>query len=148
MLPSGHVITSRRHDWEVVDDPGQIPSDVPRNPPKYEAEGRAPHDFFPDGEVIRLRLTPDYTPSEWTPLWPSSDYTDALVSPELLHDLIAWQELFLQNFQFDKGWRSMEVMDEWATTATQLETRLRAELMGKAELEVDLWPLSQDRGGG
>jgi hypothetical protein len=28
-------------------------------------EGRPPHDSFADGEVIRLRLSPDYTPPDW-----------------------------------------------------------------------------------
>ncbi len=84
------------------------------DPPMFESEGRPPHDFFPDGQVIRLRLSPDYTPSEWVPLWPSSDCTDALVPSQLLHELIAWQEEFLQNFHPDKGWRSKQAMDHWA----------------------------------
>ena len=97
--------------------------------------------FFADGEVIRLRLSPDYVPAGWSPLWPSSDYTDALVSQHLLAELISWQEEFSQNFHWEKGWRSKEAMDHWAAKATQLEVELRAELAGKAELEVDLWPL-------
>lgn len=122
----------------MADDAGTSQSDERPDPPRFKAEGRPAHDFFADGQVIRLRLSPDYTPSEWSPLWPSSDYTDGLVSPDLLHDLIVWQEDFLQNFHPDKGWRSKEAMDHWAARATQLEAELRAELAGKAELEVDL----------
>ena len=128
----------------VADEPARSEGSVGRpDPPRFQAEGRPPHDFFADGQVIRLRLSPDYTPSEWVPLWPSSDCTDALVSPDLLHELIAWQEVFLQNFHPDKGWRSKEAMDHWAAKAIQLEAELRAELAGKANLEVDLWPLPQ-----
>jgi hypothetical protein len=120
----------------------QEPDERP-DPPRFEAEGRPQHDFFADGEVIRLRLFPDYVPAGWSPLWPSSDYTDALISRQLLGELISWQEEFSQNFHWEKGWRSKEVMEHWAARANELEAELQAELAGKAELEVDLWPLPQ-----
>jgi hypothetical protein len=46
----------------VTDNAGHDPSAERSDAPRFEAEGRPPHDFFPDGEVIRLRLSPDYTP--------------------------------------------------------------------------------------
>jgi hypothetical protein len=113
------------------------------DPLRFEADGRPPHDFFADGEVIRLRLMPEYTPDDWVPLWPSSDDTDALVPQRLLDELVAWQEDFSQNFHADKGWKSKEARDRWAAKAADLEAELRTVLAGKAELEVDLWPLAR-----
>ena len=75
------------------------------------------------------------------PLWPSSDSTDALVPSELLSRLIIWHEEFLNNFDVDNGWRSEEVMNRWASEANVLIAELQSALVGKAELEVDLWPL-------
>ena len=34
-------------------------------------------------------------------------------------------------------------MEHWAARANELVAELQAELAGKAELEVDLWPLPQ-----
>jgi hypothetical protein len=112
--------------------------DVPL--PRFVSEGRPHHDFFIDGQPIRLRLSPDY--SAPSPLWPSSDDTDALVPSELLERLVAWQKAFDRNFHWEKGWQSEQARDEWAATAIELEAELRAALRGKAELEVDLWPLT------
>lgn len=91
--------------------------------------------------VIRLRLMPEYTPSGWVPLWPSSDDTDNLVPSPLLDELIAWGEVFSENFHPESGWSSKEVMDQWAAEAARLEVELRSALAGTAELDVDLWPL-------
>jgi hypothetical protein len=110
-------------------------------PPKFEAKGRPPHDSFADGEPIVLRLFPDYTGPGWLPLWPSSDDTDALVPTDLLQRLIAWHDVFQQNFDYDQGWTSQEIMDGWVETAAELVAELRVALGGKARLEVDLWPL-------
>lgn len=66
----------------------------PPDPPRLLVNGRPVHDWFPDGQPIRLRLAPDFTPAEWVPLWPSSDETDALVPSPLLERLVAWQEEF------------------------------------------------------
>ena len=86
-----------------------------------------------------VRLSPDY--SAPSPLWPSSDATDALVSTTLLARLVAWQKDFDSNFRWDSGWRSDKAKFRWAAEAAALEADLRRELAGKAELTVDLWPL-------
>jgi len=115
---------------------------------RFEGQGRPIHDFFPDGMVIRIRLSPEYsTPPGWVPLWPSSDDTDALVPPPLLDELIAWGDEFNENFLYKKGWRSREIMDQWAAQAAHLAQELRSVLAGKAELEVDLWPLEPGLSG-
>jgi hypothetical protein len=95
--------------------------------------------------VIKLRLSPDYTPPDWVPLWPSSDYTEALVPAELLPRLVAWQDQFIENFDVDRGWRSEEVMEQWAAEGYKLAAELESAMRGQAELKVDFWPLR--RGG-
>jgi hypothetical protein len=52
----------------------------------------APHDWFPDGAPVVIRLMPEY--SVEVPLFPQSDRTDALVPVELLAKLIRWQKEF------------------------------------------------------
>ena len=88
-----------------------------------------------------MRLSPDYNAP--SPLWPLSDATDALVPESLLARLVAWQEYFDANFRWDSGWQSDEAKSRWAAEAAILETDLRGALAGKAELTVDLWPLSR-----
>ena len=65
-------------------------------------------------------------------------------SPQLPDQLAAWQEAFESGFHFDTGWRSRQLRDEWATQASELEAAVRAELSGRAELVVHLWPLNDD----
>jgi|SRR5215831_20845559 len=62
-------------------------------------------------------------------------------SPELLDRLAAWQKEFDSNFHWEKGWRSNDVRDRWASEAEDLAAAVRAELGTRAELVVDLWPL-------
>jgi hypothetical protein len=112
-----------------------------KEPPKFVAEGRPEHDCFLDGKPIRLRLAPDYTGPGWSALWPDSDYTDALIPPELLTRLVAWSDEFNDKYQYERGWRSEEARDHWAAEAADLVVELQSALEGKAELEVDLWPL-------
>jgi hypothetical protein len=88
----------------------------------------------------QVRISPDY--SAPSPLWPSADETDALVSVDLLARLIAWQEGFDANFHWETGWRSEPAKVRWAEDADVLVAELREALEGKAELTVDLWPLS------
>ncbi len=109
-------------------------------PPTFLAEGRPEHDWFSDGEAIRLRLMPDYV-SGISALWPSSDSTDALVPPELLTRLVAWNDEFNANFDYEQGWRSDEACKHWAKEAVELVAELQSTLEGKVELEIDLWPL-------
>jgi hypothetical protein len=87
----------------------------------------------------KVRLSPDY--SAPSPLWPSSDATDALVPRALLARLIAWQRHFDSNFRWNAGWTSEEAKTRWAEEAAVLEVEVRKALEGKAELTVDLWPL-------
>jgi hypothetical protein len=44
-------------------------------------------------------------------------------------------------FMSNDGWRSEEDMNRWASEANALVAELQTALEGKAELEVDLWPL-------
>jgi hypothetical protein len=77
------------------------------------------------------------------PLWPSSDATDALVPPDLIERLLAWQSDFDGSFHPEREWLSHEAKERWATSSAELEAELREALSGKAELVVDLWPLGQ-----
>jgi hypothetical protein len=65
-------------------------------------------------------------------------------SPQLLDQLATWQEAFEAGFHFDTGWRSRQLRDERARQASQLEAAVRAELRGRAELVVHLWPLDDN----
>jgi hypothetical protein len=88
-----------------------------------------------------VTFSPDYdAPS---PLWPSSDTTDAMVPEALLVKLIAWQQEFDSEFGWQMGWLSDEAKTKWAKDAVELEAELREALAGKAELVVDLWPLKE-----
>ena len=95
-----------------------------------------------DEPPTSVRLSPDY--SAPSPLWPSSDATDALVPEPLLSRLVAWQKDFDTNFRWNTGWESEEAKSRWANEAVTLEAELREALRGKAELTVDLWPLEGD----
>jgi len=95
-----------------------------------------------DEPPTSVRLSPDY--SAPSPLWPSSDKTDAFVPESLLTRLIAWQRDFDTNFRWDTGWETQEAKIRWANEAETLEAELREALRGKAELTVDLWPLQAD----
>lgn len=48
-----------------------------------------------------IRLSPDYNAP--SPLWPSSDETDAMVPKELLDRLIGWQQEFDSKFPLGNG---------------------------------------------
>jgi hypothetical protein len=63
------------------------------------------------------------------------------ILPQLLDRLAAWQEEFDDNFHWDAGWRSAEIRDHWARQAEELAADVRAELGGRGELTVRLWPL-------
>ena len=65
------------------------------------------------------------------------------VSPQLLDRLAAWQEDFENGFGYDFGWRSQQARDLWAGQARELEADVRAELGNRAELAVNIWPLSE-----
>jgi hypothetical protein len=99
----------------------------------------APHDWFAEGQPVVIRFMPEYGVD--VPLFPRSDFTDALVPEDLLAELMRWQSEFDENFHYEKGWQSTEVRDRWAAEAVPLEDALREALKGKADLVVDLWPL-------
>lgn len=86
----------------------------------------APHDWFRDGQPVVLRFMPEY--GTRVPLFPRSDFTDALVPEELMSKLIRWQEDFLENFHWEDGWRSPDVRDRWAVDAVSLASELRQAL--------------------
>ena len=96
-------------------------------------------DFLVATDTVVIRMMPEYSVD--VPLFPQSDFTDALVPEELLARLIRWQKEFDENFHWDHGWQSTEVRDRWAAEAVPLEAALRMALEGKADLVVDLWPL-------
>lgn len=98
-----------------------------------------PHDWFEEGEPVVIRLMPEFGVD--VPLFPQSDFTEALVPEDLLAKLISWQGQFLDNYVFETGRRSPDARDRFAADAGPLETALREALQGKAELEVDLWPV-------
>lgn len=93
-----------------------------------------------DDAPASIVLSPDY--SAPSPLWPSSDATDALVPSELLERLTRWQRDFDSNYRWDTGWQSEAAKARWAAQAADLEADVRVALSGKAELTVDLWPLA------
>jgi hypothetical protein len=93
-----------------------------------------------------IELSPEY--SAELPLWGDDGYGSGMIawqdtkfSPELLDRLAAWQQDFDANFHWEKGWRSVEIRDRWASQAEELAADVRAELGTRAELTVRLWPL-------
>jgi hypothetical protein len=108
--------------------------------PRFEAEGRPPHDWFSDGQPIVLRLFPEYV-MDLVPVFPQSDDTDALIPEDLLTRLISWNNYFNLSYHFEKGWQSKEAKVKWSEDSIPLVAELGDALKGKAELVVDLWPM-------
>jgi hypothetical protein len=106
--------------------------------PRFEAEGRPQHDWFSDGQVVRLRLFPEWSVD--VPVFPRSDDTDALIPEALLAKLIAWNLYLNQNCHWESGWKSQDAKDKWIGEVPSLVAQLTAALAGKAELVIDLWP--------
>ena len=111
-------------------------------------------ELYPDGrDVHRVGELPGYCSKPvrmmcdygaGVPLFPQSRFTESLVPVELLEKLKAWQADFEEHFSPRHGWLSAQAKERWTTTAHALEPELRAALTGKAEIVVDLWPLSPD----
>jgi hypothetical protein len=59
-------------------------------------------------------------------------------SPAVLDRLRAWQLQFDANFHWEHGWSSEKVRDEWADEGRRLETLVRTELNGRAEVVLGL----------
>lgn len=81
---------------------------------------------------------PDYACE--LPLWGEA-WWELSLSAALLNDLADWQDVFDEGFHETRGWLSARTARFWAATAEELIARLRIELSGRIELEVDLWPL-------
>jgi hypothetical protein len=79
--------------------------------------------------------------------WPLFDDRSALepsdleLSSELVARLYAWQEHFERHFHYDRGWRSAEDAAAYAREGQQLRRLLAAEVGGRAQVELDLWPI-------
>jgi hypothetical protein len=91
-----------------------------------------------------IELAPDY--SAELPLWGCDGsgmmaWQDTKFSPGLLDRLAAWQQEFDAGFHWEKGWRSAEIRDRWASQAEELTADVRTELGTRAKLTVRLWPL-------
>jgi hypothetical protein len=74
------------------------------------------------------------------PLWHVS-WWELSLSNALLNDLADWQQAFDDGFDERRGWKSDLAAQSWADDADTLVARLRDELKGRLDLEVDLWPL-------
>jgi hypothetical protein len=89
-------------------------------------------------------LAPEYMAD--LPLWGECGalaWQRTKFSPELLDRLAAWQREFDDNFHWERGWRSAEIGDRWASQAEELAADARAELGNRAGLIVRLWPLEK-----
>ncbi len=100
-----------------------------------------PHDWFSNDQPIVLRLFPEYWDD--SPLWPSSDDTDSLVSTDLLERLVRWNQHFNRHYSPDSGWSSQKARDQWSAESVELVAELHVELDGRVLLDVDLWPIAQ-----
>jgi hypothetical protein len=95
-----------------------------------------------------VRLAPDFgAGAPRVPLWGNGfgniSWQFTKLSPELLDRLSSWQQIFEESFTREGGWASERGRDEWATRAHALAAELRAELDGRSDVDVDLWPLDE-----
>jgi hypothetical protein len=81
---------------------------------------------------------PDYSAD--LPLWGGA-LSQLDLPARLLDELGDWQQEFDDNFDPHTGWSSEVIKSTWAQRAVTLEMDLRAEIDGRANLSVDLWPL-------
>jgi hypothetical protein len=93
-----------------------------------------------------IRLMPDYG-CEF-PLWrDGSDLPpESMADPALRHDLVTWNQLFLDNFSYEQGWANDESRAQFAGGATSLVDRLGQHFGADVRVVADLWPLN-DRPG-
>jgi hypothetical protein len=99
-----------------------------------------------DGVIV---LSPEWSVD--LPLWPRSEEVNNLVPESLLEKLIVWQRIFDSSYRLGEGtrpegWLSVKAKNQWERMAPDLVTELRAVLEGKAELIVDLWPMTPSEG--
>jgi hypothetical protein len=92
----------------------------------------------PGHPVIPVVLSPDYDAE--LPLW--GDWPlDTRLPDDLRDRLASWQAEFNENN--GAGW-TKEAKEHWSAQAERLADALRKVLDGKAELEVDLWPVGSE----
>jgi len=58
--------------------------------------------------------------------------------PALLDRLAAWQHGFDASFHWEDGWTSETIRDEWLAEGHTLESLVRTELEGRAEVVLRL----------
>jgi hypothetical protein len=92
----------------------------------------------------RVKLMSDYS-AGW-PLWSADEgllAPDAFsLSASLAADLRAWQDLFEDEFHWDRGWRTLEAEARYARTGPDLLHRLRRELGPAVLVTLDAWPVT------
>lgn len=91
--------------------------------------------------LIPVCLSVEY--SVKIPLW--GDWPPDTRLPDELRDrLAAWQAEFDEQFHWESGWRSKAAREHWMSQAGDLADTLREVLKGRAELEVNLWPVADE----
>jgi hypothetical protein len=92
----------------------------------------------------QVKLMSDYS-ADW-PLWSAEEGLltpeSLALSPALVADLLAWQELFECEFRWDHGWRSPESEARYARIAPELLNRLRIELGPTWQVVMNTWPVT------
>jgi len=92
----------------------------------------------PGQALIPVRLSPDYDVE--LPLW--GDWPlDTRLPDDLRDRLASWQAEFSESFRNGVGWITRQAKEDWVAQADGLAGALRKVLDGKAQLEVDLWPV-------
>lgn len=95
----------------------------------------------PGRPLIPVRLSPDYDVE--LPLW--GDWPlDTRLPDDLRDRLASWQVEFDENFHYGVGWITKGAKEHWVAQTDGLADALRKVLDGKAELEVDLWPVESE----
>jgi hypothetical protein len=91
-----------------------------------------------------VKLMSDYS-AGW-PLWSANEgllAPDALsLSAPLAADLRAWQDLFEDEFHWDRGWRTLEAEARYALAGLELLHRLRRELGPAVHVTLNAWPVT------
>jgi hypothetical protein len=87
-----------------------------------------------------VRLMPEYECG--FPLW--GEGTDLppeyAVDQVLREDLLAWNELFLDHFSYDKGWTDEQSRIRFSAEAPGLLARFQELLGPEVKVVADLWP--------
>jgi hypothetical protein len=74
----------------------------------------------------------------------SGDFKSLDLPGSLLDSLCDWQQFFDDHFDpYNDGWDTAESKTHWTERAEDLVLWLRREVLGRAELEVNLWPIEE-----